>query len=111
MFKLMAVFSLSGFNRKLDKEGRLFDLILKLLETYLGLRIGLLHIPVLILADDISILSSTKSGMQTLLNVVNNYVTSWKLKYNATDLEFRLGEIKIPDKKSVIKPEHSLTQS
>ena len=63
-------------------------------------------------------MSSTKSGMQALLNVVNNYTTTWKLNYNATmsncmvfrsstvnanqpDLEFMQGEIRIPNKKSV----------
>lgn len=60
------------------------DLILRLLETNVGLLVGHLQIPAILLADDTTILSSTPSGLQTLLNVVNEYAFTWKLKYNAT---------------------------
>jgi len=97
------------------------DLITKLLETSCGLMIGQLHIPTVLLADDTTLLSGTKSGLQTLLNVVNDYAHQWRLKYNATksaclvfnplkptvkqnnmDYEFILRDVVIPIKHSVI---------
>lgn len=97
------------------------DLITKLLETNCGLMIGQLHIPTVLLADDTTLLSGTKAGLQTLLNVVNDYAHQWRLKYNATkstclvfnplkpnvkqnnmNYEFILRDVVIPIKHSVI---------
>ncbi|VDI79116.1 Hypothetical predicted protein [Mytilus galloprovincialis] len=97
------------------------DLITQLLETNCGLMIGHIHIPTILLADDTTLLSGTKSGLQQMLNVVNKYAYTWRLKYNATKsthllfkpakttikhneskYEFCLGETKVPMKQSII---------
>ena len=49
------------------------DLIYHLIDTQSGLLIEHLHIPCILLADDTTLLSSTKNGLQRLLNVVYNY--------------------------------------
>ncbi|CAG2216620.1 unnamed protein product [Mytilus edulis] len=97
------------------------DLITQLLETNCGLMIGHIHIPTILLADDTTLLSGTKSGLQQMLNVVNKYEYTWRFKYNATKsthllfkpakttkkhneskYEFCLGETKVPMKQSII---------
>lgn len=60
------------------------DLIYQLIDTKCGLIVGDLHIPSILLADDTTLMSASRNGLQTLLDVVNKYAQTWRLKYNAT---------------------------
>lgn len=89
-----------------------------MINTNFGLKIGNLQMPAILLTDDTTVLRSTKYGLQALLNWVNDYAYTCKLKYNAakrnclvfkslkessnhTELDFILGDIKIPNSRSV----------
>ena len=60
------------------------DLIYQLIDTKCGLIVGDLNIPSILLADDTTLMSASINGLQTLLDVVNKYAQTWRLKYNAT---------------------------
>jgi hypothetical protein len=61
-------------------------MINSLISALHGLNIGPhirdLHIPCVILADDTSLIASTPSTLQTQLNVVTDYASKWRLKFN-----------------------------
>lgn len=57
-------------------------LILELDRLNIGPYICDLHVPCIILADDTSLISNTQPTLQTQLNVVVEYASKWRLKYN-----------------------------
>ena len=57
-------------------------LILGLDRLNIGPHICDLHVPCVILADDTSLISNTQTTMQKQLNVVVDYASKWRLKYN-----------------------------
>ncbi|CAG2197835.1 unnamed protein product [Mytilus edulis] len=59
------------------------DLILQLISTNCGIRIGYLNIPAILLADDTTLLSASPKGLQGLLDCVQTYACKWN-KYNGT---------------------------
>lgn len=94
------------------------DLISHLIETKCGLIVGSLHIPSILLADDTTLISTTKNGLQVLLDVVHAYAVKWRLKYNASksnclifkpkrsrkdnmNYDFKLGIDNVPTKSQV----------
>ncbi|CAC5373760.1 unnamed protein product [Mytilus coruscus] len=74
----------------------------KLIESKSGLIIEHLHIPCVLLADDTTLLSSSKNGLQILLNIVHEYAQRWRLKYNALKSKFLL----FSPKKYMQKPDY-----
>ncbi|CAC5412009.1 unnamed protein product [Mytilus coruscus] len=78
------------------------DLIYQLIESKSGLIIEHLHIPCVLLADDTTLLSSSKNGLQILLNIVYEYAQRWRLKYNALKSKFLL----FSPKKYMHKPDY-----
>ncbi|CAC5390339.1 unnamed protein product [Mytilus coruscus] len=54
------------------------------------------------LADDTTLLSSSKNGLQILLNIVHEYAQRWRLKYNALKSKFLL----FSPKKYMQKPDY-----
>ncbi|CAC5364242.1 unnamed protein product [Mytilus coruscus] len=56
------------------------DLIYQLIESNSGLIIEHLHIPCVLLADGTTLLSSSKNGLQILLNIVHEYAQRCRLK-------------------------------
>jgi len=59
------------------------DLISLLESTKSGIQVGTLSIPCVLLADDTSLLSSSFNGMCVLLRNLNQYASKWRLRYNA----------------------------
>lgn len=57
-------------------------LILELDRLNIGPHICDLHVPCVILADDTSLISNTQTTMQKQLNVVVDFASKWRLKYN-----------------------------
>ncbi|CAG2187538.1 unnamed protein product [Mytilus edulis] len=89
------------------------DLILQLISTNCGIRIGYLNIPAILLADDTTLLSASPKGLQGLLDCVQTYACKWRLKYNGTkscvlafnnntDVDIKLGNTKIACKTDTI---------
>jgi len=59
------------------------DVIYKLDELATGLIIGNEHIPVSLLADDTTLLSSSRRDLQLSLDTLHKYACQWRLTYNA----------------------------
>ncbi|CAG2232008.1 unnamed protein product [Mytilus edulis] len=89
------------------------DLILQLISTNCGIRIGYLNIPAILLADDTTLLSASPKGLQGLLDCVQTYACKWRLKYNGTkscvltfnnntDVDIKLGNTTIACKTDTI---------
>ncbi|CAC5420891.1 unnamed protein product [Mytilus coruscus] len=89
------------------------DLILQLISTNCGIRIGYLNIPAILLADDTTLLSASPKGLQGLLDCVQTYACKWRLKYNGTkscvltfnnntDVDIKLGNTTIACKNDTI---------
>ena len=59
-------------------------LIRELESTYLGLSINGIHVPCTVSADDMTLLSLTKSGLDKMINICYNYSCKWGYEYNAS---------------------------
>ena len=57
-------------------------LAVALRETGVGLNLGDSTLVDLLFADDVALLSDTVEGLQTLINVVDNYCRKWRLILN-----------------------------
>lgn len=60
------------------------DLESSLLHSGCGIDVGQLHLPLLLYADDVILLSDSKEQLQRSLDVLYNYSNKWKLKINTT---------------------------
>ena len=95
------------------------DLIVELSKSNLGLRVGSMNIPCVLLCDDTTVPTSTPQDMIRQLQVVEKYANVWKLTYNApksamvifrctrnkkpvNNVSFEIGGSPIPVKESVV---------
>ena len=58
------------------------DLALHLKDMNLGIKLGNLHVPVLLYADDVAIISPNENDMQTMLNYLNKWCEKWFMTIN-----------------------------
>ena len=58
------------------------DLAVRIKEMNIGVKMGEIHIPILLYADDVAILSETEADMQTMLNCINEWCEKWSMSVN-----------------------------
>lgn len=66
------------------------DLLIQLVDSNLGVKIGNLLVPVIAYADDIILLSSNKEDMQKLLNITSQFGEENELKFNESKTNYML---------------------
>ena len=60
------------------------DLAMGIKELGLGIEIDNVKLPILLYADDVALLSDNEQDMQTMLDYVDNWCTTWGMKINMT---------------------------
>ena len=83
------------------------DLIAMLRSAQCGIYVYGQHMPAILLADDTTIISTSPSGLQRLLNIVNLYADKWRLTYNATKSKIVIFQ----KSKTVLSFEYSLGET
>ena len=66
----------------MQRNAYINNLLIKLKSSNHGVRINKFHLNVLAYADDLNLISTTPIGLQSLINICNEYAKDWKMNFN-----------------------------